>query len=339
MADTWPVNDGGVGTQSSTEIGYGQGQVDPRLASAAGIGPSLAGSPNSTQDTTMEMQQTEAASETPPPETFAGLTPGLEFLAPRTAIQSLTGEGVLLNPDSFLQGLQGSLSSILGGALNNLLSGLPPVMQDFLNATGITGALSGMVEQLSAGLSQALGSISQGLSNAVGHIAGELGNALTSIPGVGPVIEELGNAASGIVSSLQEGFNSLTPELQAIASDAVGAVGASVLRSPNLASTISAATSGQILGQMRFAENPADGFNRLASAARGADESFFPQTGNPVFADLAARAITAEREFQRVLQQDGDRFAFALNPQRAETALAEASSNIRRVSGGAIQIG
>jgi len=336
MADTWPVNDGGVGTQSSTEIGYGQGQVDPRLASAAGIGPSLGGSPSSTQ---APSSQTEAASETPPPETFAGLTPGLEFLAPRTAIQSLTGEGVLLNPDSFLQGLQGSLSSILGGALNNLLSSLPPVMQDFLSATGLTGALSGMVDQLSAGLSQALGSLSEGLSNAVGHIAGELGNALTSIPGVGPVIEELGNAASGIVSSIQEGFNSLSPELQAIASDAVGAVGASVLRTPNLASAVSTITADRILGEMRFAENPADRLNRLASAATGADGSFFAQTGNPVFADLAARARTAETEFRRVLQQDGDRFAFAQNPRRAATALTEASSNIRRVTNGAIQIG
>lgn len=362
MADTWPVNEGSVGTQSSTEVGYGAGQVDPGLAKAAGIGSQApqaesldafggegatviqgvgidetpgANSATATDPSTEEQTQTES----PPPVTRSGTPPATVFLPSRTAIQDRTGQNALLSPDTFLQGLQGGLSSILNGALSNLIAGLPPIMQDFLSATGLTGALSGMVNQLSAGLSQALGSLSQGLAGAVGHIAGEIGNALTSIPGVGPVLEELGNAAKGIVSSLQEGFNSLTPELQAITSDAIGAVGASALRAPNLRGVISDITANNILGQMRFTQNPADGLNRLASASTAADGVFFAQTGNAAFADLAARARTAETEFRRVLQPVGERLGFTPNVNRAQPALIEAAGNIRRVTNGAIQIG
>ena len=358
MADTWPVNEGSVGTQSSTEVGYGAGQVDPGLARAAGIGSQapqaesldafggegatviqgvgIDETPGANSATATDTAQQE---EVPPPVTRSGTTPGSEFLTSRTAIQDLTGQNALLSPDTFLQGLQGGLSSILNGALSNLIAGLPPVMQDFLSATGLTGALSGIVDQLSAGLSNALGALSEGLSNAVGHIAGEIGNALTSIPGVGPVLEELGNAAGEIVSGLQEGFNSLTPELQAIASDAVGAVGASALRAPNLQSFVSDVTANQILGQMRFTQNPADGLNRLASASTAADGIFFAQTGNAAFADLAARARTAETEFRRVLQPVGERLGFTPNINRSQTALTEAAGNISRVTNGAIQIG
>lgn len=339
MADTWPVNNGSVGTQSSTEIGYGEGQVDPRLASAAGIGPTLGGSePVSNVDTTDDARaaRTAAASEETPEETTtvtrAGTTPSADTVPTRTAIIDPAQSDVVLAPDTFLQSLQGSLSSILNGALNNLLSSLPPVMQDLLNATGLTGALSGLVDQISSTVSQAIGSLTDSLAGAVQHIAGDIGNAITSIPGVGPVIDSFGSAVGNLTENLQAGFAGLPADLQGFVEDQVGNVGASILRAPNLHSIIPNTIQDGILRQLNFPENPVGNLDQIAGAAREMDRAFFPQTGNPIFADLGARANEAGQQLAGIIEQRGQGFGFRNVPQLATNAISQVSNGSIRIS-------
>lgn len=322
MADTWPVDNGAVGTQSSTEIGYGEGQVDPSLASAAGIGSTAPAQPTTgpddgsrggqqpttgPDDGSRGGQQPNAGSTT---ETRSGTTASSDTIPSRTAIIDPAESTVVLAPDTFLQSLQGSLSQILNGALNNLLSSLPPVMQDLLSATGLTGTLSGLVDQLSTQVGEAIGSLTNALSGAVQHIAGELGNAITQIPGVGPVIEGFGSAVGSLTENLQEGFAGLPADLQGFVSNQIGSVGASIISAPNLNSIIPNTIQDTILREINFPLNPLANLDQLAGAARQMDGAFFSQTGNPIFADLGARAQEAESQLSRLITPQGNGFGF-----------------------------
>jgi len=226
MADTWPVSGGSVGSKGSTETASPRSGGDPRASEESldafggegatvipGVGIDERPGANSESATPGSAAEEEAAAT--PPAIRSRLTPSTDVLPIRTAIQDILSGDIAITFDSFLQGLQGSLSSILQSGLDGLLSKLPAGISDLLNSTGLTGALSGMVDQLSSGLSNALGQMAGALQGAAQQLASGLGEAISSIPGIGPVFDSFTSNLGALTQNLSTAYSNLSPALQA----------------------------------------------------------------------------------------------------------------------------
>lgn len=236
--------------------------------------------------------------------TRAGTTPASNTRAATTAIFDAADQGVEITIDSFLQSLQGSLSSIAGaGGIKGLLGSLA---SNLLGSTGLTGALGGLVQGVSEGLSNALGGLTSALGNAATGIMQGLGSAIESIPGVGPALTGMSNAISGFADNLSGAYKNLSPGLQAGVNGAIAAVGANVVNKldipglPRINPTIAGAATAAI----SFSNNPIAQLNEIATSARKLDRSVFKQTGDTTFANVSSAASRAAKEMQQNVQRD-----------------------------------
>ena len=223
-----------------------------------------------------------------------------------TTILDPTGAEVTITTDSFLQSLQGSLSSIAGaGGLGGILGG---AIQGLLNSTGLTGALGGLVQGLSAGLSNALGGLTQALGNAAQGLMQGLGNAIQSIPGVGPILGNMSNAISGFAGNLSSAYSNLPTAAQAGINGAIAAVGANVVNRLDIPGVprINPTVAGVATAALKFADNPAAQLNQIATSARELDRKTFGETRDPTFANIASAASRASREMANNTQRDAN---------------------------------
>lgn len=341
MADTWPVSGGSVGSRGSAETAAPRSGGDPRTGEAtyAGTGSTVTGTraadastgqesldafggegatvipgvgiderPGANSESAMPGAGQSAAGEeaaATPPQIRSRLTPSTDVLPARLSIQDILSGDVAITLDSFLQGLQGSLSSILQSGLQGLLSNLPAGIQDLLSSTGLTGALSGMVDQLSAGLSDALGQMAGALQGAAQQLASGLGEAISSIPGIGPAFDSFTQGLSGFTENLQNAYSNLAPALQAGVDGLVAGVGANLVNKINIPGlpNIDPQLAGGAVAALRFASNPAVDLGILSDAARNLHEKIFGQTGETVFADVASTARRSANEMSRVVQR------------------------------------
>jgi hypothetical protein len=222
----------------------------------------------------------------------------------RTSIQDASTQDVTITVDSFLQGLQGSLSSLpegIGGLVNNMLNQL-------LSSTGLTGALGGLVSGLSEGLSNALGGLTNALGQAASGLMQGLGNAIQSIPGVGPVLSGMTNAIGDFAGNLSNAYGNLSPGLKAGVDGAIAAVGANVVNRLDIPGVprISPAIAGAATAAISFSNNPVTQLNDIANAARNLDKRTFKETRDPTFSNLASAASRAAQEMQQNLQRTED---------------------------------
>ena len=237
--------------------------------------------------------------------TRAGLPADSNVAPARTAIQDGAGTDVEITIDSFLQSLQGSLSSIAGaGGIGGLLGGM---LNSLLSSTGLTGALGGLVSGLSEGLSNALGGLTDALGQAASGLMQGLGNAIQSIPGVGPAITSMTSAIGDFAGNLSSSYNNLSPALQEGVDGAIAAVGASVVNrvAPGLP-RINPAVAGAAVAAVSFADNPVAQLNNIANTARNLDRRTFGETRDPTFANVASAASRAAREMQKNVQRTED---------------------------------
>lgn len=235
--------------------------------------------------------------------TRSGTAPDSNVNPARTAIQDPAGQDVTITIDSFLQGLQGSLSSIAGaGGIAGLIGGM---MSNLLSSTGLTGALGGLVSGLSEGLSSALGGLTNALGQAASGLAQGLGNAIQSIPGIGPAITGMSNAIGNFTGNLSSAFNNLSPALQAGVNGAVAAVGANVVNRLDVPGLprINPAIAGATIAAVSFANNPVAQLNEIATTARTLDRRTFGETRDPTFANVASAASRAANEMQQNIQR------------------------------------
>ena len=221
-----------------------------------------------------------------------------------TTIVDPAGQEVTITTDSFLQSLQGSLSSISGASgLGGILGG---AIQNLLNSTGLTGALGGLVQGLGAGLSNALGGLTQALGNAAQGLMQGLGNAIKSIPGVGPVLGNMSNAISGFAGNLSTAYGNLPTAAQAGINGAIAAVGANVINRLDVPGVprINPTVAGVAAAALKFADNPVVQLNQIATTARDLDKRTFGETRDPTFANVASAAARASKEMQQFVQRD-----------------------------------
>lgn len=334
MADTWPVSGGSVGSRGSTETASPRSGGDPRASEESldafggegatvipGVGIDERPGANSESATPGSAAEEEAAAT--PPAIRSRLTPSTDVLPIRTAIQDILSGDIAITFDSFLQGLQGSLSSILQSGLDGLLSKLPAGISDLLNSTGLTGALSGMVDQLSSGLSNALGQMAGALQGAAQQLASGLGEAISSIPGIGPVFDSFTSNLGALTQNLSTAYSNLSPALQAGVDGLVTGVGANLINKINIPGlpNIDPQLAGGAVAALRFASNPAVDLGNLSDAARSLHEKVFGQTGETVFASVASTARRSANEMNKVVQRSstGGGYEFVKSVDEAQS--------------------
>lgn len=256
--------------------------------------------------------------------TRAGLAPSGDVNPARTLIQDASSQEVTITVDSFLQSLQGSLSSIAGaGGIAGVLGG---AIQNLLGSTGLTGALGGIVQGLGSGLSNALGGLTQSLGNAAQGLMQGLGNAIQSIPGVGPVLGNMSNAISGFAGNLSTAYGNLPTAAQAGINGAIAAVGANVVNRLDIPGVprINPTVAGIATAALRFADNPVAQLNQIATTARELDKRTFGETRDPTFANVASAASRASREMQQSVQRnDNGTYQLIQDPEDAGADIAK----------------
>lgn len=316
MADTWPVNNGAVGQQGSANrlssrldtkgaTPTSQPSADPLDAFGGAGAPVGSTTPEPVAPNNDKSAKTYSGTEPAPKE---------NFLTARTSIEDLLQGIVQQTADSFLQGLPGSLSSIIGGAVQGLLNQLPGVMNNLLSTTGLTSVFGNVIDSVSAGIGSAINGMAGALADAGKALFTDLGNVISDIPGLGPVIQDFSGAVKGLGDTLSAGYKGLEPGLKAVVDGAIGATGAKLLDKAGLPS-IDPTTAGLIAGSISFATNPVNNIKAVAGTARSMDGKIFPKTGNNIFGDLAAKAEIAAQEFDKILTtQDGNIFSLTNSP-------------------------
>jgi phage-related protein len=341
MADTWAVVNGAVKNaapkvsnavsnlpnQISSKvpagivatIGDGIGQVDAKLAKAAaaldvppvtnpaafveGIGWMEKAKPSTKDVQNAKLQKKNSKTTT---STKAGTTDASNPEAIRTQILDPAKTGVELIVDSFLQGLQGGLSSILGQGLNNLLGSLPSAMQNLLSSTGLTGALGQALGKIDGAIGNALNGLSNALGDAAGKIAGDLGAAISNIPGVGPVFEGFTKGLGKFTDNLKGAVNGLPTELQGVLAGAAKGIGANLVGKALGKANIAQNIGKQITKQISFPENPATLANNLANAATALNNRTYKSTGDKIFSQVAQSAKKVAKKFNTKLIKKKD---------------------------------
>lgn len=245
-------------------------------------------------------------------DTYAGTINADNPSKKRTFIIDENTDTVELMKDSFLQGLQGGLSSILGQGISGILGNLPTAMQNLLSTTGLTGALGGALASISGALGDALNGVAGAFGSMAGQLAQGLGTALSGIPGVGPIFEQLGKGIGDFTNNLSGALNNMPPELKGILAGTAVSVGANLVGKLTKSGKLNARQGREIAKNVVFQDNPAGQLNTIAGVADRLDKKTYKTTGNTIFGDVASQCRLCAREFDTKLVKKSDA-TFSLN--------------------------
>lgn len=221
------------------------------------------------------------------------------------------------SPDTYLQGVQGSLSSVGGG----LATQLPAAIGQGALGAGFAGALGGLTQNLGAvaqnlgntlgnSLGNALGGMAEGLGQAAGQLASGLGDAIGNIPGIGPAIQNFTSAVGNFTSNVGGAFNALPGPGQAIVGAAIGAVGSNLLCKKTKKPVVSSEDQQTVRDNLKFSDNPIGNADSIASAASQLDKLIYGQTKNDTFAKLAASATNTSNQLKRCIRFEDGSYVF-----------------------------
>ena len=254
-------------------------------------------------------------------DTYAGGTNAANPAEVRTEIQDTTTNAVEYIADSFLQGVQGGLSSIAGSFLGGLLGKLPGVMGDLLSSTGLSGALGSALGAIDGAIGNALGAVSGALGDMAGKLASGLGAAISGIPGVGPVFDQFSRGIGDFAKNLSGAVNGLPTGLQDILSGAAANVGANlvgkIFNKPNITSK----AGKQIARDIIFNENPVGQLNNMASLAKQIDKKTFGTTNDPAFANMATACKRCAKKFRTKLVKKNNGFGVSVEEKAKEDTI------------------
>ncbi len=254
-------------------------------------------------------------------DTYAGGTNAANPTEVRTEIQDTTTNAVEYIADSFLQGVQGGLSSIAGSFLGGLLGKLPGVMGDLLSSTGLSGALGSALGAIDGAIGNALGAVSGALGDMAGKLASGLGAAISGIPGVGPVFDQFSRGIGDFAKNLSGAVNGLPTGLQDVLSGAAANVGANlvgkIFNKPNITSK----AGKQIARDIIFNENPVGQLNNMASLAKQIDKKTFGTTNDPAFANMATACKRCAKKFRTKLVKKNNGFGVSVEEKAKEDTI------------------
>jgi hypothetical protein len=296
------------------------GFVSPAIL-AAGNTPEIAAQRTGNNAAGEEANNADEENEEVVVDTYAGGTNAANPAEVRTEIQDTTTNAVEYIADSFLQGVQGGLSSIAGSFLGGLLGKLPSVMGDLLSSTGLSGALGSALGAIDGAIGNALGAVSGALGDMAGKLANGLGAAISGIPGVGPVFDQFSRGIGDFAKNLSGAVNGLPTGLQDILSGAAANVGANlvgkIFNKPNITSK----AGKQIAKDIIFNENPVGQLNSMASLAKQIDKKTFKTTNDPAFANMATACKRCAKKFRTKLVKKNNGFGVSVEEKAKEDTI------------------
>ena len=254
-------------------------------------------------------------------DTYAGGTNAADPAEVRTEIQDAATDTVDYIKDSFLQGLQGGLSSIAGSFLGGLLDKLPSVMGDLLSSTGLSGALGSALGAIDGAIGNALGAVSGALGDMAGKLASGLGAAISSIPGVGPVFDQLSRGIGDFTKNLSGALDSLPTGLQDVLSGAAANVGANLVGKISNKPKITSKAGKQIAKDIIFDKNPVGQLNNMASLAKQIDKKTFKTTNDPTFANMATACKRCAKKLGTKIVKKKDGFGVSVEEKAKEDTI------------------
>jgi|DEB0MinimDraft_10_1074344.scaffolds.fasta_scaffold00029_8 hypothetical protein len=262
--------------------------------------------------------------------TFSGTSPASNYAPQRTSIVDPAGEAVEITIDSFLQGVQGSLSSIGGGNIFGAMLG--GALGGLLNSTGLTGSLASIGGAFGGALNGALGGLSNALGQAAGGLAQGIGKAISSIPGVGPVFGQFTRDVGGLVSNINGAINRLPADQKALMQAAAVGVGANLVnRAIRSKPNISAVDAVAIAANLEFDEHPAVACKNVSDRARELHTLCNPTINDPLFDKLYSSAREAAIEFDKeIIRKSNGRYGL-----RKQTT-NERIEQVRKVINGSV---
>lgn len=241
-------------------------------------------------------------------DTYSGTINAQNPSKVRTQIIDASNGEVNIIKDSFLQGLQGGLSSIIGQGVNNLLGSLPSTMQNLLSSTGLTGALGGALGAIDGALGKAVSGLGNALGNAAGKLASGLGGAIAQIPGIGPAFEGFTKGIGKFTDNLNSAVNGLPTELKQVIGGASAQIGANLvgkaLGKPNIVKNVGL----EVARNIGFKENIVAQCNDIANAAKSCHLKVFKNTGDKVFGEVSNAAKKAAKKFSTRLVKKNNLF-------------------------------
>lgn len=254
-------------------------------------------------------------------DTYAGGTNAANPAEVRTEIQDATTNTVDYIKDSFLQGLQGGLSSIAGSALGGILGKLPGVMGDLLSSTGLSGALGSALGAIDGAIGNAIGAVSGALGDMAGKLAGGLGAAISGIPGVGPVFDQFSRGVGDFTKNLSGALNSLPPDLQKVLGGAAAQVGANLVGKIFNKPRVTSKAGKQIAKDIIFNDNPVGQLNNMASLAKQIDKKTFKTTNDPTFANVATACKRCAKKFGTKLVKKNNGYGISIEEKAKEDTI------------------
>ena len=254
-------------------------------------------------------------------DTYAGGTNADNPAEVRTEIQDATSNTVDYIKDSFLQGLQGGLSSIAGSFLGGILGKLPSVMGDLLSSTGLSGALGSALGAIDGAIGNALGAVSGALGDMAGKLASGLGAAISGIPGVGPVFDQFSRGVGDFTKNLSGALNGLPTDLQKVLGGAAANVGANLVGKIFNKPKITSKAGKQIANDIIFNDNPVGQLNNMANLAKQIDKKTFKTTNDPTFANMATACKRCAKKFGTKLVKKKNGFGISIEEKAKEDTI------------------
>jgi len=234
---------------------------------------------------------------------FSGLPASRSQLKKATTkITDPTDQEVEITIDTYLQGLQGGLSTtgnvssdLFGSAIGTCLAG-----------TALTGAIGAIAGDLSPELKKATDGFAGALNDCVGKLTGDLGESLITVPGIGPSLGNFTNGLDSFSRNIGFAFNGFPATGQQALGTIVLGIGANFigkkLRKPKVKNT----QAREIRNKMNYQEHPAAQLDAIATYSSRLGKKLNTQYDDPAFEILAQKAKKAAKEYNKVILRKAD---------------------------------
>lgn len=238
-----------------------------------------------------------------------------------TVLLDALGQQLILTPDTFLQGIQGGLSDVVsqigGNLFNQFLGALPPGIQNFLNATGLTTQLQEGINNLFGGnrnnsASKALKGLTDSQKEAIELLKSEkMREIAKKVPGAITQFQRLQTALEKWNSAIE---NSIAdPEVKKYFLDRAEKIANGQDPGPVDTAKLERLTAQ---GGVQFAENPAALLADIARAAEEVQNKISKEVNDNTFQKLGSSAAIASSELAQVfVKNDEGKWIFTLTPE------------------------
>lgn len=241
---------------------------------------------------------------------LSGLGASRTQLKPATTrIIDRSGREVEITTDTYLQGLQGSLSSTSSNRLNSDQFG--GFLGNALGGTALAAVTAAVVIPLAPKLGQAMDGFASSLGQAAGKLTGSIGAGMEKLPGVGPLVANVNKSLDSFSKNIGLGIAGVPIQGQQIMGGIVLGIGANIVGNKIKKKRIADKDAEIIRRDMEFKDNPAAQLNTIATQCHKLGTKVDGTLNDPAFSILAQDAKRASNEMSKViLRKSNGRYGF-----------------------------